>query len=164
MSSKGTMQVFDTSSIVYAWDNYPIAQFPSLWDWLEIQINTEQIAFSEVALEELETVSPDCSEWLNAVGALSLPVTDAVAQLALQIKGALQIGARWGGGVGENDVLIIATACVANLSLISNESVQLPLPKNLANYKMPAVCALAGVKVPCSDFLAFLKGTGQVFT
>lgn len=158
------MQVFDTSSIVYAWDNYPIEQFPPLWDWLAVQINTGQIAFSEVTLDEIKTVSPDCDAWLTGVGPHSLPVTDAVVQLALLIKSTLQIGAKWGGGVGENDLLIVATACIANVSLVSNESTQPTLPKVLANYKMPAVCALPGVKVPCSDFLAYLKGSGAIFT
>ena len=158
------MQVFDTSSIVYAWDNYPIALFPLLWNWLAVQINTGQIAFSEVALDELETVSPDCHAWISSVGPHTLPVTNAVVQLAMRIKAKLQIGAKYGGGVGENDLLIIATACVANVAIVSNESAQLTLPKILANYKMPAVCAMEGVKVPCCDFLTYLKGSGQVFT
>ena len=158
------MQVFDTSAIVYAWDNYPIAQFPSLWDWLAVQINTGEIAFSEVALEELETVSPDCDEWVTSLGPHSLPVTDAIAQLAMLIKNALQIGDKWGGGVGENDLFIIATACVSNVAVVSNENFQPTLPKTLANYKMPAVCALNGVKVTCNDFLAYIKASGAVFS
>lgn len=157
------MQVFDTSSIVYAWDNYPIDQFPALWVWLAVQITIGQIAFSEVALEELSTVSPDCDNWVTGMGPQSLPVTDAVVQLAILIKDTLQIGEKWGGGVGENDLLIIATASIKNVPVVSNENMQPQLPKLLANYKMPAVCALAGVKVPCCDFLAYIKASGAVF-
>jgi predicted nucleic acid-binding protein len=158
------MQVFDTSSIVYAWDNYPIDQFPSLWEWLAVQINTGEIAFSEVALEELITVSPDCDEWITGIGPRSLPVTDAVVQFSILIKDTLQIGEKWGGGVGENDLFIIATACIANVPVVTNENTQPQLPKLLANFKMPAVCALAGVRVPCCDFLAYIKASGAVFS
>ena len=32
------MQTFDASSMIYAWDNYPIEQFPPLWDWMGVQV------------------------------------------------------------------------------------------------------------------------------
>ncbi len=35
------MLAFDASSI-HAWDNYPIIQFPGLWDWMASQIAEKQ--------------------------------------------------------------------------------------------------------------------------
>ena len=32
------MQVFDASSMIHAWDNYPEPQFPGLWSWLAFQL------------------------------------------------------------------------------------------------------------------------------
>jgi len=32
------MSLFDASSIIYAWDNYPPELFPPLWDWLEEEL------------------------------------------------------------------------------------------------------------------------------
>ena len=48
------MQVFDASSIIYAWDNYPIQQFPGLWEWIATQIEAELVTMSSVAFELVE--------------------------------------------------------------------------------------------------------------
>lgn len=46
------MLIFDASSIIYAWDNYPKHQFPPLWKWMARQIEQEKIAMPEVAFGE----------------------------------------------------------------------------------------------------------------
>lgn len=66
-------------------------------------------------------------------------------------------------GVGENDIFIIATACVHKVQLVSNENRQNNLPVKLAKYNIPAVCAMQDVSVPCVNFIEFLKRSGQVF-
>jgi len=157
------MQVFDTSAIVYAWDNYPIDQFPPLWNWLAKEVGEGRVCMPEVALTEVESVSPDCATWLTDQGITCLPMKDEILLSALQFKNFLEIGAHFGGGVGENDLLIIATAKHHGVQLISNEAFQPTLPKTKANYKMPAVCALPGVSVACHDFLEFLKKSKAVF-
>jgi hypothetical protein len=48
------MQVFDASSIIYAWDNYPIRQFPGLWEWMVKQIEDEKLAIPSIAFDEVE--------------------------------------------------------------------------------------------------------------
>jgi len=157
------MQVFDTSSIVYAWDNYPIEQFPPLWACLAKEISQNRICMPEVAVTEVDSVSPDCAQWLADQNVTCLPMTDNILLEALQYKELLEIGMRYGGGVGENDLFIIATAKVHRVQLVSNEAWQPTFPKTKANYKMPSVCALPEVKVACCDFLEFLRRSKAVF-
>lgn len=158
------MQLFDTSSIVYAWDNYPIDQFPPLWAWLASEIANGRIMFAEVAVGEVAKVSSECKEWLSNNGLAIVPTSDAILVEALRLKGLLQIGEQYGGGVRENDLLIIATAKVSGMELVTNERVQLDLNKTkLANYKIPAVCQMRTVDVPCCDFLEFIRRSKAVF-
>lgn len=45
------MQVFDASSMLYAWDNYPVRQFPGLWNWLATQIEENAFVIPSVRLK-----------------------------------------------------------------------------------------------------------------
>jgi predicted nucleic acid-binding protein len=164
ISLKGIMQLFDTSSIVYAWDNYPVEQFPPLWKWIAGEIENGRISFAEVAVGEIAKVSPDCKAWLSNNGLTMVPTSEAILLEALRLKGLLKIEEQYGGGVRENDLLIIATAKVSGVDLVTNERVQLDLNKTkLENYKIPAVCQMQTVKVPCCDFLEFLRRSKAVF-
>lgn len=157
------MRAFDTSSIVYAWDNYPIEQFPRLWEWLGQQCANEEISMSAIALDEVVYVSPECCEWLHEAGIKKLPVTNSIVQMALELKVSLGIENQFGLGVGENDLFIVATAAINHCSLISNEAVQQNLPLIKSKYKMPAVCAMSNVNVYCVNFLDYLKDSNIVF-
>ncbi|WP_374486538.1 DUF4411 family protein [Zoogloea sp.] len=158
------MQVFDASSIIYAWDNYPVQQFPGLWEWMEARINDASIMMSSVALGEVHTNSPDCWQWLRDADLQTHDVSNAILQESLRIKGLIGIeGDRYGAGVGENDILIIATASVLGKELVTDEEWQPTLPLNPLRYKIPAVCALPGVRVGWIDFLDYIKRSEAVF-
>jgi hypothetical protein len=66
-------------------------------------------------------------------------------------------------GVGENDLFIIATARANKAILVSDEELQTTLPVIPSKKKIPAVCAMKEVKVPCINFLTFIKNSEEVF-
>lgn len=158
MSSKGIMRAFDTSSIVHAWDNYPIQKFPTLWAGLALQLIAGEIAFPSVVIDEIRFVSPDCLRWMNEVGYRQLPITDAILLLALEIREYLGIdNPRGSGGVGENDIFIVCSAALNRCGIVSNEAIQAIPPANKQKFKMPAVCALQRLNVDCVNFLQYLN-------
>ncbi|WP_374354460.1 DUF4411 family protein [Chitinimonas sp.] len=158
------MQEFDASSMIYAWDNYPEAQFPGLWAWFGERINAGLIRMSAVAFDEVDHKVPECSAWLRDANLERLPVSEAILLEAFRIKGLLGIVEdRFGSGVGENDLLIIATAKIHGHELVTDEKFQAALPRQMANYKIPAVCGMPTVGVPWINFIGYLKRSEAVF-
>lgn len=158
------MLAFDASSIIYAWDNYPENQFPGLWKWIGGQISSGLVVMPLVAFEETSAKSPDCGKWLKDLSLGILHPSTEILKRAAGLKDLLGIeGSRYGIGVGENDLIIIATAEINGVSLVSNEAIQKSLPVALPKYKIPAVCALKKPPTHVMDFLGFIKGSGAQF-
>ena len=159
------MQVFDASSMIYALDNYPILQFPGLWEWMAKQIEQKNMAMPSVAFDEVANKSPECADWLKDNDIARLEVTNRIIRDAMHIKELLGIdGDNYHPkGVGENDLFIIATVKVHRTELVSDERRQNALPKEPAKMKMPAVCAMKEVDVPCISFLEFIKRSDMIF-
>jgi predicted nucleic acid-binding protein len=158
------MRVFDASSMIYAWDNYPFGQFPPLWDWMANQIEQGELAMPSVALDEVAHKAPECAEWLKGCDLDVLEISNAILQDAMRIKGLLGImGDKYGGGVGENDLFIIATARAHGAELVTEEKWQATPPKNLEKCKIPAVCDMPSVAVRWLKFIDYIKLSGAVF-
>ena len=158
------MQAFDASSMIYAWDNYPVRQFPGLWEWMAIQIEEKNLVMPSVAFEEVADKTPDCGKWLKDNDLKIIEMSNVILQDAKRIKLVLGIeGDKYGSGVGENDLLIIATALNQKAELVSDENKQPARPKDLRKYKIPAVCLMPGVSVPCINFIEFIKQTDEIF-
>lgn len=159
------MQVFDASSIIHAWDNYPIENFPPLWGWIAERIAAGEFSIPRVALDEVNGKSPDCGGWLRDQDITVLPLTNDILQQAVAIKHILGIveDDYHPKGVGENDIFIIATAKVAGTTLISDERRQFRLPDVMAKCKIPAVCDMDEVSVECIQFVELIKASGAVF-
>jgi predicted nucleic acid-binding protein len=158
------LQVFDASSMIYAWDNYPLQQFPGLWEWVAGQINQHQLVISSVAMKEVAHKTPECAEWLRNCKIQLLDMNNAILQDALRIKNLLGIvGDNYGGGVGENDLFIVATARAYKAELVTDERWQNIRPKKLADYKIPAVCDMDAVAVRWIKFVDYIKRSEIVF-
>lgn len=158
------MQVFDASSIIYAWDNYPIDQFPGLWEWIANQVESQRLVMPSVAFEEVKGKTFNCAEWLKKYNIRLLEIDNTIVQEALHIKKLLGIvGDDYHPkGVGENDLFIIATAKVYGVDLVSNEGRQ-QLPNIPAKRKIPTVCSMQEVAVHCINFIEYIKGSGVIF-
>lgn len=164
MSLNGMSRVIDASSIIHGWDNYPPNQFPGLWDWLEHEIGAKTLKIPRVAFDEVHHKLPECGQWMEGNHVEKISVSNNILRESIRILTLLGIsGDDYGNGVGENDIIIIATAKTFGAELISNEKRQTTLPTNLKNYKIPAVCGLSGVGVSCINFLEYLRQSGQVF-
>lgn len=158
------MQVFDASSMIHAWDNYPIRQFPGLWDWMKIRIMKKALVMPSVAFDEVADKMPECAKWLKDNELVQLEINNTIIQDAMRIKGLLGIADDiYGAGVGENDLFIIAAARAYDAQLVSNEERQTILPKKLAKYKIPAVCSMKRVSVDCINFIEYIKSSNMIF-
>ena len=159
------MYTFDASSVIYAWDNYPIENFPGMWDWFADQITNGQFCMSEVAYDEVLDKFPDCGVWIKDKRVNKIPLSDEIMLQAIAIKQMLGVveDNYHGNGVGENDLFIIATAKITGLSLVSDENRQPNRPQNKLKYKIPAVCDIPEVGVNCIQYLELIKASGVTF-
>ncbi len=159
------MQVFDASSMIYAWDNYPIKQFPGLWEWMAAKIKEQRLVMPTVAYEEVENKITECAKWLRDNELKRLETTNAILQDAMRIKSLIGVvGDKYHtNGVGENDLLIIATARAHQCELVSDEKRQVATPKEPTKRKIPSVCTMPEVSVPCINFLEYIKRSDATF-
>lgn len=158
------MQVFDASSMVHAWDNYPLEQFPGLWEWIAEEIDAERLVIPRPILDEIHHRTPECATWLKQHDVQPVPITNAIVQEAFRIKKLIGVedDNYHPKGVDENDLLVIATASILSGEVISNEGRQAK-PKDPTKVKIPMVCAMAEVSVDCMNFIDYLKRGGAVF-
>lgn len=159
------MRVFDASSMIHAWDNYPVRQFPPLWGWMASQVEAKELLMSSVAFDEVNHKAPDCGEWLRNNNLERLAISNAILQEAKRIKGLLGIvdDNYHPKGVGENDILIIATARLHRAELVSDEEPQPTLPPVSKRKKIPAVCVMPTISVSCVNFIKYIKNSREVF-
>ena len=159
------MQVLDASSIIHGWDNYPILQFPGLWEWISEQIEQKTLVMPTVAFGEVNAKTPECALWLKEAGISLLDPDNTILEEAIRIKSLVGIvnDNYHPNGVGENDLITIATTRLCGGELVSDEGRQASIPTNPTKRKIPAVCRMDGVKVPCISFIELLKRSQRIF-
>ena len=118
-----------------------------------------------VAFKEVASKTPDCGKWLEKNNLKKLEIDNTVVQDAMRIKGLLGIvgDSYHSKGVGENDILIIAIARAHGAELVSDEERQPTQPKVPSKRKIPAVCAMKAVAVPCINFIEYIKQSDEIF-
>ena len=131
--------LIDASSVIYAWENYPIEIFPHLWTWLEEdQMAENLVGMIRENLDEVEKMSPECFQWLKYGSISVISGSDEAIQEEKRLADELGIkDDKYGKGVDYNDLLLIATASVNKYDVMTNEALQGEEPKNKANYKIP---------------------------
>lgn len=161
----GSVHTLDASSIIHAWDNYPLAQFPGLWDWLAGEAQAQRLSIASVALDEVTHKYPDCAAWLKSQNIRRLTMSNDVIQAAMHIKNevGIQNDQYHPKGVDENDILIIAAAQYHGATIVTNEARQSSSLKEPTRRKIPAVCDLPGVAVAHKNFLDYFRASQQVF-
>ena len=87
------MQVFDASSMIYAWDNYPERQFPGLWEWMAVQIEGKTLVMPSVAFEEVANKTPDCGVWLKDKDLEYFKLVTRFYKMLCALKGFLVLSA-----------------------------------------------------------------------
>ena len=157
------MLAFDASAMIHAWDHYPIAQFPKLWEWMKGEVDKKEFSFPKIAMDEIGHKVSECCDWINDCDVKTIAPDNAIVQMAFLIKQGLGIvNDKWHPkGVDENDVMIVASAGVHGAVLVSNEIRQTQIPDLRAKYKIPAVCDSHGIV--CISFIQLVKQAGKVF-
>ena len=156
---------FDASAIIHAWDNYPIVNFPPFWDWIGREIGADRFAISDVAFDEVEDKAPECAKWLKEKKIRKIRLSDETLTRAGEFKALLGIIAEnyHPNGVGENDLLIIATAKIENTILVTEERRQNILPNEKRKFKIPAVCELEEISVTSKNIRELITESATVF-
>lgn len=135
-----TSCLMDASSAIHGWDEYPVTVFPDLWAWVRMRIEGQDILIVKDNLTEIKRNNPECHAWFKEANIEVVIPDNAIAQTARLLADQLGIANdNWRSGVNYEDLLLLAAACVRRCDVITNEARQPNPPRNLANYKIPAV-------------------------
>lgn len=155
---------FDASGIIYAWDEYPIKNFPKFWEWIETGVRDGTFRILQDALDEVSHKYPECADWLKKRRILRVPLTDKILTEAERTKTLLGIEEEaYGSGVDEIDLLVIAAAKIESETVLTQEARQTNLPREKKNYKIPAVCNMEDVGVIYHNVREWIINSGKVF-
>jgi len=159
------MYAIDSSAIIHGWEQYPIYIFPKIWEFFAHKQTVKEFQYSEIVMNEVYHKSSELYQWLQNNNASKIELSNDIVQFANTLKRSLGIeeDSYHSKGVDENDLLIIATAKINNLALVTNESIQITLPDVMSKYKIPTVCKLNIVEVQTLNFLELLKNYKETF-
>ncbi len=147
----------DSDAIINAWRDYPIQNFPNIWEWVE-KLGREQIGgMSEVVFKELERGGDECYDWFKERKELFVhPNTEEVQ---IEVKRLVNTYKNFGITTGKNegDPYVLALAKVMNAVVVTNESPS----NNMNGPKIPDVCREENIRV--IKFVQVITNEGVVF-
>lgn len=141
----------DTSSIVYAWNEYPRANFPPLWPKMERAIAEGLIVAPRDVLLELERVEPEAYEWAKRQDGFSLELNEAIQEATKAILSQYRELVKDKANRTKADAFVIAVAQVHGCTVVTNEKPTY----SLSRPHIPDVCAK--MKIRCIDLLGLIK-------
>ena len=156
----------DTSAAIVMWEGiYPPENFPTFYlrmrqKFLALNIHFVNPVFDEIKYTQEELEGDDLRAWLENIsdekeGFIKTP-NQRIEQRAKKLTTKyLSKGSAKKGGVGLNDLLLIATAEEYGFTIVTQERRQAPPPEKKANYKIPAVCQKEEVR--CINLIEFIK-------
>ena len=139
----------DASSLIYAWDEWPIDRNPALWAWIAGQISTGLLQTAEGVYAEMKSESPDSHAWVHAAGMIVVPSDYGnIYQEAERLADDYRIheGKPSKHGVDMNDLLLIATTGEFGGRAVSNEKRQVfDVQRLRKNSRIHLVCEQLGI-------------------
>lgn len=148
----------DTSGWLDGWQRYyPRDVFPSLWDRIEVAINSEEIIVSEEVYRELERKSDDLHDWVKARKQMLVALDEPIQLRATQILAEFPRLVDTQRGRSQADPFVIATALEKGAIVVTGEV----LTGNLEKPRIPDVCQAKGVR--CINFLQMIRDLGLTF-
>ena len=151
--------LIDASTLIHAWQHYPIKNFGPLWQWIEGLISSQKVRVTPENLEEVKHKEPNCYDWLKDKNITTVKTGNDIVQEAWRIASELGIkdDKYSPKGVDYNDLILISAALNTECDLITNEALQRDRPKIKANYKIPLVCREIVRSVTTFSFIEWFK-------
>lgn len=132
----------DSDAIINAWRDYPIQNFPKIWDWVESLGRNEIGGMSEVVFKELEKGGDECYDWFKDRKKLFVHPNDDDIQAEVKRLVTSYNNFGWITGKNEGDPYVVALALVKGAVVVTNESPS----NNMNGPKIPDVCRVEGVQ------------------
>lgn len=159
----------DANVFITAWNNhYPMSVFPTLWECLDSDHIRQQIVFIKPVYNEIDPIPPHHQQWpaekkqeryslrtwLESRGYRVHDLNDQQEQKALDLENRYQTQEN-AKGASKIDIKLIAFAKNTNHTIVTFEAMQLAIPGNLSNYKIPLICQQQNIR--CISFINFLQ-------
>jgi hypothetical protein len=148
----------DTSGFLDAWTrHYPPDTFPAFWDRMDAAARAGKIKVSEEVVGELEKKDDGAADWIKARAWMIVDTDEPIQEKVKEILKAHPRLVNASKSRSGGDPFVIAVAVVQGYSVVTGE-----LPSgNLKKPHIPDVCA--GLAIPCSSLLEFVRSQGWKF-